>query len=109
MLSIKFYLPYLFRHTYFLRLVPNTTSALEPKMVHTDPKPRYLEQKECGVLFFGPGKADGKRYAIKGWNKSTKSTTSRKSQYLRGGELDRQATVAKNATTAADQLGSNFK
>jgi hypothetical protein len=29
--------------SYALRLLPNATSALDPKMVHTDPKPRYSE------------------------------------------------------------------
>jgi len=32
-----------FRHTYFLRLKPNATSALESKMVHYDPKPCFFE------------------------------------------------------------------
>ncbi len=50
MLSVKFYLPYLFRHTYFLRLVPNATSALESKMVHTDLNPRYSEQIKRGFF-----------------------------------------------------------
>jgi len=43
MLSAICHLPYLFRHTYFLCLKLNATSALEGKMVHTDPKPRFSE------------------------------------------------------------------
>ena len=37
---------------YALRPLPNATSALEGKMVHTDPKPRYSRQMESGVLYF---------------------------------------------------------
>ena len=37
---------------YALRLLSNATSALEPKMVHTDPKPHYSERMENGVLYF---------------------------------------------------------
>jgi len=81
MLSAICHLPYLFRHTYFLRLTSNAISALEPKMVHTDPKPHYSERMEIGVLFFVPsGKAHRKRYGIQSGNKSTKSRTSPTSQ-----------------------------
>ncbi len=70
--AICCHLPCLFRHTSFLRLNPNATSALEPKMVHNDPKPPLPRQMETGLLdFVVPGKAQGKRYGIQSGNKST--------------------------------------
>ena len=72
------------KHVSTLRLKPNATSALEPKMVHTDPKPRYSEEIESGVLFFvALGNAHGKRYGTQNGNKSTKSRTSPRPQVLR--------------------------
>jgi hypothetical protein len=53
MLSAICHLPCPFWLTYFLRLTPNATSALELKMVHTEPKSRYSEKMENGVLFSG--------------------------------------------------------
>ena len=65
-------LPYLFRHTYFLHLKPNATSALEGKMVHNDPNPRYSGQMASGVLYFvTPGNAHGKKMEFECENKST--------------------------------------
>jgi len=44
---------------YGLMLFPNTTSALEPKMINTDRKPRFCERMENGLCFYGAGKAHG--------------------------------------------------
>ena len=63
-----------------LRLLPIATSALEDKMVHTDPNLRFSEQMEHRVLYFVVlAKTHGKRCCIQNGNKSTKSTTYRSS------------------------------
>ena len=52
-------------HALCSELLPNATSALEPKMVHNDPQPRYSGKIVIGVLYFvAPAKAHGKRYGI---------------------------------------------
>ncbi len=53
---------------YALRLLPNTTSALEGKMICTDPGPRYSSERGEVFHFVAPGKARWERYGIQSGN-----------------------------------------